>query len=148
MPNNSPQATRKDALSAASQFALLRISLLALLLGSGACNRSAPLDAAVPTSPAPVVPASASALVGQWRNANGTWRFQANGTFWFMGGTTIQANLSSLDAPKSEVLQGTYQVHGAKLHLKLKQQTPSERESTFQIDGRKLTIDGIVYEQQ
>lgn len=128
---------------------LFRIALLALMLGGGACNRSAPPDVAAPTSPAPAAPALAPALVGQWRNANGTWRFQANGTFWFMGGTTIQANpRSSLDLPKTETLQGTYQVRGAKLHLTLKQRTPSERESTFQIDGRKLTIDGVVYEQQ
>lgn len=128
---------------------LLHIALLALLLGGGACNRPASPDVAAPTSPAPAAPASAPALVGQWRNANGTWRFQANGTFWFMGGTTIQANpRSSLDLPKTESLQGTYQVRGAKLHLTLKQRTPGERESTFQIDGRKLTIDGVVYEQQ
>jgi hypothetical protein len=86
--------------------------------------------------------------VGQWRNPDGTWRFQADGTFWFMGGTTIQANPSGLAVPKTEMLQGTYQVRGEKLHLTLKQRTPSERESTFQIDGRKLTIDGTVYEQQ
>jgi len=67
-----------------------------------------------------------------------------------MGGTTIQANPSGpsgLNVPKTEVLQGTYLVRGAKLHLALKP-TPGERESTFQIDGRKLTIDGTVYEQQ
>src|SRR5262249_37094030 len=83
---------------------LLRIAPLVLLLGTSACTRSAPPDAAARTSPAPAASAGAQALVGQWRNANGTWRFQANGTFWFMGGTTIQANPSGLNVPRTETL--------------------------------------------
>ena len=127
----------------------VRIALLALLLGGGACNRPAPPDVDASASPAPAAPAAAPSLVGQWRNAKGTWRFQANGTFWFMGSTTKRAKpLYSMDVPKIETLEGTYQVRGAKLHLTLKQRTPGERESTIQIDGRKLTIDGVVYEQQ
>jgi hypothetical protein len=126
-----------------SSLTLLRIiAMLALLLGFGACHRTLPGVAAS------AAPAAAPALVGQWRNSNGAWRFQANGTFWFMGGTTIEAKPSTLAMPKTETLQGTYQVRGAKLHLDLKQHTPSERESTFQIDGRKLTIDGVVYDEQ
>jgi len=121
---------------------------IVLLFCNGACNRSAPPEVTAASSPAPVTPALAPALVGQWRNPDGTWRFQANGTFWFMGGTTIQANPSGFAVPKTETLQGTYQVRGEKLHLTLKQRTPSERESAFQIDGRMLTIDGIVYKQQ
>jgi hypothetical protein len=131
--------------SSAHYLTIPRIALLALPLGVGACNRSAPPDAATITAPAP---AASSALVGQWRNMDGTWRFQADGTFWFMGGTTIQENPSGLAVPRTESLAGTYQVSGEKLHLTLKQGTPSERESTFQIDGRKLTIDGVVYDQQ
>ena len=127
---------------------LLRIALLALLLGGGACNRSDSSDAAAPTSPAPAAPASASALVGQWRNVKGTWRFKADGTFWFMGGTTIEARPSAVNVPRTEVLQGTYKVRGEKLHLTLKGPPPGEQDSTFQIDGRKLTIDGVEYEQQ
>ena len=79
---------------------------------------------------------------------DGTWRFQADGSFWFMGGTTIQANPSGFSVPKTESLAGTYQVHGANLHLTLKQHTPPERDCTLQIDGRKLTIGGVEYEQQ
>ena len=133
---------------------LLRIALLALLLllGVGACNRPAPSPAgATPNTPAPPNPAAASALVGQWRNEKGTWRFQANGTFWFMGGTTItiQANPAIPNVPRTESLQGTYEIRGANtLHLTLKYGKPNERELPFEIDGRKLTIDGKVYEQQ
>src|SRR5262245_50230832 len=110
--------------STVSYLKLLHIALLALVLGAGGCNRSAPPDVAARSSPAPAAPAPASALVGQWRNVNGTWRFQADGTFWFMGGTTIQANPSGLAVPRTETLQGRYEVRGAKLHFKLKQRTP------------------------
>jgi hypothetical protein len=79
---------------------------------------------------------------------NGTWRFQADGSFWFDGGTTIQMNPSGMNIPRSKVLQGTYEAHGTNLHLMLKQHTPNEQESTFQIDGQKLTIDGEVYDKQ
>ena len=130
------------------KHSFLRIALLALLLNGIGCDRSAPPNVATSTAPASAAPAATSALVGQWRNPNGTWRFQANGTFWFMGGTTIQANPSGLAVPTSETLQGTYQVRETKLHLTLKGPPPGERECAFQIDGRKLTIDGIEYEQQ
>jgi hypothetical protein len=126
-----------------------RIALLALLFVVGACDRPNPSGGAAPSSPAPVTPAPASALIGQWRNARGTWRFQANGTFWFMGGTTIQANLPpGLNVPRTEQFHGTYEIRGAKLHLTLQQRKPVERDSAFQIDGRKLTIDGTVYDRQ
>ena len=75
---------------------------IALLLVNSACNRSAQPDAS-----APPAPDESKALVGQWRNMDGTWRFQADGIFWFMGGTTIQANPSGLSVPKTESLSGT-----------------------------------------
>lgn len=121
------------------------IALLTLLLGGSACNRPTSPDATAPNSAAQ---ATKPPPVGQWRNPDGTWRFEANGTFWYMGGTTIQANPSGLAVPRTEVLQGTYQARGTNLHFTLKQHTPGEKDSTFQIDGRKLTIDGREYEQQ
>ena len=126
----------------------LGIVLLTLLIAGSACNQSARPDASTPNSSAAAAPDESKALVGQWRNVNGTWRFQANGTFWYMGGTTIQVNPSAVTVPTTESLAGTYQVHGTNLHLTLKQHTPGEQDSIFQIDGRKLTIDGVEYEQQ
>jgi hypothetical protein len=125
---------------------LLRLALLTLLLFGGACNREP--EVAAPAFTAPDAPAAASALVGQWRNVKGTWRFKDDGTFWYLGGTTIEMTPSVMNVPRTEQLSGTYQVRGAKLQLTLKGPPPGGQESTFQIDGRKLTIDGKEYERQ
>ena len=127
---------------------LLRIILLALLLGGSACNRATSPDASAPNSSAPAAP-TASPLVGQWRNMEGTWRFEPWGAFWFNGGTTVQTFPGSgVTTSRTKILQGKYEVHGTNLHLILKQHTPDVQESTFQIDGQKLTIDGVVYDKQ
>jgi hypothetical protein len=64
-----------------------------------------------------------------------------------MGGTTIHANRTYIDVPRTESLQGTYQVRGTNLHFTLKYPPPAEKISPFQIDGQKLTIDGKVYDR-
>jgi len=126
---------------------LLHIALLALLLGGSGCDQSSS-PAATPVAAKPAAPAPPPGLVGQFRNMEGTWRFSADGTFWFIGGTTIQQNPTGVAIPRSEQLSGKYEARGDKLHFKLKQHTPDEKDVTFQIDGDKLTIDGIVYNRQ
>ena len=123
--------------------ATLLLGLLALLGGAG-CNKPAEVSArGTPEPAAPPAP-----IVGQWRNMQGTWHFEAK-TFWFNGGTTIQTFPGTgVTTSRSKVLSGTYQAHGTNLHLMLKQRTPDVQESTFQIDGQQLTIDGEVYKKQ
>jgi len=125
----------------------VRIVLLGLFLAAAGCNRPG-ANAPGANAPAAADLEAAAALVGQYRNVKGTWRFQANGRFSFTGGTTVQANLTYVDVPRTEVLQGTYEVRGTKLHFTLKQRPPNEREMAYQLEGRKLTIDGSVYERQ
>ena len=121
--------------------------LLGLFLAAAGCNRPA-ANAPGASATAAADPEAAAALVGQYRNVNGTWRFQANGRFSFTGGTTVQANRIYVDVPRTEVLQGTYEVRGTTLHFTLKQRPPNERDMSYQLEGRRLTIDGDVYERQ
>jgi hypothetical protein len=80
-------------------LSFLRTVLLGLFLAAAGCNRPA-ANAPGASATAAADPEAAGALVGQYRNVNGTWRFQANGRFSFTGGTTVQANRIYVDVPR------------------------------------------------